>query len=69
MFRKFGPRPHNSQTHECAVCHRPFAPGDHTTLVPIGPGSKDGAERAADGRPYNALAVEVHWDCRPFGLD
>jgi hypothetical protein len=38
--------------------------GDYTTIVALGPGDDEEAQRRRDaGRPYNAVAVEVHWDC------
>lgn len=42
----------------------PLAAGDYTTLIPIGPGNDPEArERAKEGRPYNAVALEIHWEC------
>lgn len=64
--RKFGPKQadHPSVGQECPACHRMFREGDYTTLVALGPGEDTGSrERARQGRPYNAVAVEVHWSC------
>lgn len=64
--RKFGPKApdHPSVGRPCPACHVAFRPGDYTGLVMLGPGGDEEArERARDGRPYNAVAVEVHWSC------
>ena len=48
----------------CPACHQQFQVGDVTALVPVGPGpNPDSQERAREGRPYNAVAVPVHWTC------
>lgn len=48
----------------CPACKVAFVEGDMTTLVAIGPGpSEEDRERARDGRPYNAVAVQAHWTC------
>ena len=65
-LRKFGPKAgdHPGVGRECPACHVPFAVGDYTTLVVLGPGGDpDARERAAAGRAYTAVAVEVHWAC------
>lgn len=65
-LRRFGPKPsdHPSVGNDCPACHVPFAGGDYTTLIALGPGDDPEAqERAATGRPYNAVAVEVHYAC------
>jgi hypothetical protein len=55
---------HASVGDACAACGMPFAVGDYTTLVAIGPGADEEArDRAVRGQPYNAVAVEVHWIC------
>jgi hypothetical protein len=64
--KRFGPKAatHPSVGEPCAACHEPFAEGDFTTLVPLGPGPDPDAR--ADARadvPYNAVAVEVHYVC------
>lgn len=48
----------------CPACHKPFAEGDRTTLVALGPGdSEEAREACREGRAYNAVAIEVHWAC------
>lgn len=64
--RKFGPKTAGSPSigEKCIACHVPFVEGDFTTLVAIGPG--DDPEEQAKSKahlPYNAVAVEVHFDC------
>ena len=69
MTRKFDPLSadhplvrDNART--CPGCSRAFLPGDVTTLVTIGPGDdEDARARRDEGRPYNAIALPVHWDC------
>lgn len=66
MTRKFGPKlsNHPSIGKPCPACGKLFKEGDYTTLVALGPGNDlEAQERAKQGRPYNAVAVEVHWDC------
>lgn len=66
VLRKFGPKEksHPSVGTECPACHKEFKEGDYTTLIPIGPGDNRGSqEKAKAGLGYNAVAVEVHWDC------
>jgi len=63
---KFGPKSanHPSVGEPCPACGKPFAAGDYTTLVMLGPGDdEESRERARVGRAYNADAVEVHWAC------
>ncbi len=63
---RFGPKhpTHPSVGEKCPACHRVFVAGDFTTLVSLGPGDDpDEQARARKGRPYNAVAVEVHWSC------
>lgn len=65
-LRKFGPTAadHPSVGHICPACRRAFAAGDFTTLVTLGPGDDPEAQaRAVAGRPYNAVAAELHWSC------
>ncbi len=65
-LRRFGQKSedHPSVGTACPACGVPFAAGDYTTLVPLGPGaSPREQERARWGGPYNAVAVEVHWAC------
>lgn len=64
--RRFGPKSpdHPTVGQACPGCGEPFQAGDYTALVVIGPGDDPGErQRAADGRPYNAVAVEAHWQC------
>lgn len=72
MIRKFGPKSadHPSIGRPCPACGVPFAVGDYTTLVPLGPGNDREARRRRDaGRTYNSVAAEVHWDCGPNPAD
>jgi len=65
-MRKFGPKTadHPSIGELCPACKKPFKAGDYTTLVALGPGdSEESRKRAKEGRPYNAVAIEVHYDC------
>ena len=65
-MRKFGPKLaiHPSIGTPCPACQVPFIEGDYTTLALLGPGAdKEARKRCADGRAYNAVAVEVHWEC------
>lgn len=65
-MRKFGPKgeTHPTVGKECPACHQPFAEGDFTTLVSLGPGDDEDARKRRDqGRVYDAVAVEIHWDC------
>lgn len=63
--RKFGPLGAASlPSKPCPACDEPFQEGQYVTLVPLGPGSsEEGRQRAREGRPYNAVAVMVHWAC------
>jgi len=64
--RKLGPKQadHPSVGKECPACHVSFAGGDYTTIVVLGPGDDEEARQRRDqGRPYNAVASEIHWDC------
>ena len=63
--RKYGPKraDHPSVGKECQVCKTAFAAGDFTTLIALGPGDAEEVEKAKLGRPYNAVAVEVHFHC------
>jgi hypothetical protein len=48
----------------CPGCRHVFKAGDAVTLVILGPGDDEEArERRDQGRPYNAIAQPVHWDC------
>lgn len=68
--RCFGPKlaSHPSIGMLCPACQKPFQAGDYTTLIPLGPGDDPEAQQAAkEGRPYNAVASEVHWACAGEG--
>lgn len=65
-LRKFGPKTYGHPTigDECPACNRTFEAGDYTTAIALGPGDdREQQEKAVKGRPYNAVAVEVHWSC------
>lgn len=65
-YRAFGPKTpdHPGIGRPCPACQVPFAAGDYTTLVTLGPGDDDEArQRAVTGRVYNAVAPEVHFAC------
>lgn len=65
-MRTYGPKPpdHPSIGEKCRACHIPFAAGDMTTLVALGPGANDESQqRAREGRPYTAVALEIHAAC------
>jgi hypothetical protein len=50
----------------CAACHEAFLAGDYVTLVMVGTGrDRDAQEKRDSGRPYNGVALPVHWECRP----
>lgn len=63
----FGPKPAGHPglvARSCPGCGAQFREGDLTTLVPIGPGLDPGArEKAASGRWFSGVALEVHWAC------
>lgn len=53
----------------CLACQEPFRPGDIVTVVPIGPGlDEEARKRCREGKPYNAVAIAIHWGCAT-GLD
>jgi len=65
-LRKFGPKSkdHQSIGYPCNACNEDFEEGDYTTIIALGPGTDPEArKKAREGRPYNAVAVEVHWAC------
>lgn len=65
-IRMYGPKgiDHPTVGVPCAACALPFAPGDYTTLIPLGPGAEPEERlKARNGAYYNAVAVEVHWAC------
>lgn len=55
---------HNAVGSPCPACKVPFKEGDVTTLVLLGPGpNEQSREQARAGRPYNGVAVLLHWSC------
>lgn len=65
-MRKFGPKTkdHPSIDELCPACKKPFKEGEYTTLIVLGPGDDpEQQKKAKDGRPYSAVAQELHWDC------
>jgi len=65
-MRKFGPKTKDHPTigRECPACGKPFKEGDYTTLISLGPGdNKDARKRRDEGEAYNAIAMEIHWEC------
>jgi len=70
-LRKFGSKQkdHPSIGRECKACGEPFKEGDYTTLITLGPGdSEENKKRCREGRPYNAVAIEIHYSCAT-GID
>jgi len=66
QLRKFGPKTadHPSIGEKCPACDVAFMAGDFTTLVMLGPGDdREARNRAIQGRPYNAVSIEVHFSC------
>lgn len=64
--KQFGPRP-AEPTNICLACRAHFKAGDFSVLVPLGPGpDEEGQAKAAAGRWYNAVAVEIHTSCAGF---
>jgi hypothetical protein len=48
----------------CAACSQPIVAGDYVTLISLGPGdNEDERIKAREGRPYNAVAITIHWLC------
>lgn len=65
-MRKFGPRSAEVDwpQKDCPACREPFAVGDYTTLIPLGPGKNEQERKdCREGRFYAAVAIEVHWAC------
>lgn len=63
---RYGPKTpdHPTTGKPCPACREEFKEGDFTTLVTLGPGNDPEAQRKAkEGKAYNAVAVEVHYDC------
>ena len=68
-MRKFGPKKgiDSSIGRTCPACDVLFKEGDYTTLVALGPGDdKEQREKCLAGRPYNAVAQEIHWECSGY---
>jgi hypothetical protein len=65
VSRKFGPKQanHPSVGELCLFCKVPFVEGDYTTLIATAPADEEEARKMRTGRPYNACAIEVHFDC------
>lgn len=64
-MRKFTLR-ENSPTvgQTCEGCKQQFKANDEVTLIALGPGNdKEEQEKARSNRPYNAVAIPIHWDC------
>ena len=71
-MRKYGPKSagHPSIGELCPACGQAFVAGNFTTLITLGPGrDPDEQRRARAGRPYNAVATEIHWACATGDLD
>ena len=66
QLRKFAPllANHPLVGDICPVCNTSFREGDETTLVPTFPANETEAEKARAGKPYAAVAMPIHWDCR-----
>lgn len=66
VLRRFGPKDatHPTVGNTCLGCQQELKAGDYTTLIALGPGD-DVEDRISCllGRPYNAVAIEVHWAC------
>jgi len=65
-LRKMGPKSegHQSIGWPCPACEENFEEGDFTTLISLGPGDDPSSRKACrEGKPYNAVAKEVHWAC------
>ena len=65
-MKTFGPKlkEHPSISKPCPACNKPFIEGDYTTLINLGPGNDpDEQRKAREGRPYNDVAIEVHFSC------
>ncbi len=67
-LRKFGPKPPGTGPLaimiKCPACDKYFVDGDYTALIPLGPGCDIEAQvKCRDKQFYDAVAVEVHWQC------
>ncbi len=66
LLRKMGPKEKSHPTigKICPLCRKNFFEGDYSTMIPMGPGENpEERKRAANGDPYTAVALEVHWVC------
>lgn len=69
---KYGPKKEDSPSlgKACPACDKPFVVGDYTTLVALGPGDDPESQmKCVLGRPYNAVALEIHYTCAYGSLD
>ncbi len=64
-MRQYGPYTASAaEGRSCAACKKAFKAGDYTALVALGPGrDPEAQELAREGRPYSAVAIEVHFIC------
>lgn len=65
-MRWFGPMSpaHPLVGEKCPACSTPFAAGDLTTLVFIGPGDNpDAQQQAREGRAFTWVALPAHYAC------
>jgi hypothetical protein len=65
-MRKMGPLGKDAPPigQECPGCKKLFVEGDYVMLITIGPGDDpEQRERCRNNRPYNAVALPVHWAC------
>lgn len=66
MSRRFGPKQadHPGIGAICQACSKPIKEFDYTALISLGPGDNPKEQaKALAGRPYTAVAIEIHWDC------
>ena len=66
MPKKLGPMNSGDPSigHPCHACGKAFMDGDYTTMVVLGPGEDPTEQvKCRQGLTYNAVAVEVHWEC------
>ena len=66
--RIFGPKSagHPSIGEACPVCFEPFKEGDYTVLRAVEPADDEERAKMNAGRPYTAIAIEVHSDHSEF---
>jgi hypothetical protein len=65
-MEKLGPKKPDDETmgKPCEACGKPFAEGDFTTFVVLGPGDDATQQlRCRMGYTYTGVAVELHWAC------